>query len=244
MFGVSCPSIALCVTGNLIGNLVVSTDPTGPASAWAVTDGGGSVQITAADCPSVSRCVAVDNNGDVLTSTDPTGGPGDWTFSNVLPYPQVDGTAANHLFGVACPTISFCAVAANKGQILTSNDPFAESPPPAGKKGRKGTRKRVKRPRTRLAAGPPAGVEIDGATVRVRFRFFAANHARIRGFACKIDRRSVRRCRSPKGYRVGIGKHVFRVRAIGWTGLKGPPAVARFEVCRPTTLAWCQGRPE
>jgi hypothetical protein len=244
LYGVSCPAPNLCVTGNLLGNLVLSTNPTGAASAWTTTDGGGSVQITAADCLSVSHCVVVDNNGDVLTSTNPTGGPGDWTFKNVVPYPGVDETAANAMFGVSCPSISLCAVAGNDGQIFTSEDPFAESPVPVEKTGgKKKNKKRPRRPRTTIAARPPLGVEIHSGKVWVRFHFFARNHVQFRGFACKIDGRSVKRCHSPKGYRVGLGRHVFRVRAIDWTGLKGPPAVARFRVCHPTTLPNCMGDP-
>lgn len=72
------------------------------------------------------------------------------------------------MFGVSCPTVSFCAVATNGGRIFTSQDPFATSPLPVKK-----------------------------------------------------------------------GKHVFRVRAIGWTGLKGPPATARFRVCHPSPLPPC-----
>lgn len=245
LYGVSCPAPTLCVTGNQVGNLVLSTNPSGAASAWNTTDGGGSVQITAADCPSVSRCVVVDNNGDVLTSTNPTGDSGDWTFTNVVPYPGVDETAANAMFGVSCPSTSLCAVAGNDGQIFTSEDPFAESSAPAEKTGgKRKSKKRPRRPRTTIAARPPLGVEIHGGKVWVRFHFFARGHGQFRGFACKIDGRAVRRCHSPKGYRVGLGRHVFRVRAIGWTGLKGPPAVARFKVCHPTTLPNCMGRPD
>lgn len=242
LYGVSCPSPALCVTGNLLGNLVVSTNPTGAASAWTMTDGGGSVQLTAADCLSVSQGVVVDNNADVLTSTNPTGGSGDWTFTNVLPYPGVDGTIGNAMFGVSCPSTSLCAVAAAYGQIFTTEDPFVEPPAPVKKKGRKRHRRRPKRPRTTIARSPEPGVQLDGRKLNARFRFFARNHVQVRGFACKIDGRPVKRCRSPKSYRMGIGRHVFRVRAIGWTGLKGPAAVARFRVCHPSPLPECLGQ--
>jgi hypothetical protein len=243
LYGVSCPSSALCVSGNLLGNLVISTNPTGAASAWTTTDGGGAVQITAADCPSTSQCVAVDNNGDVLTSTDPTGGPGEWTFTNVVPF-SIPATEANGMFGVSCPSASLCAVAA-KGQIFTSTDPFVVPPPtPKGttKKSKKKHKKRPKRPRVTIARAPEPGVEINGSRVRVRALFFARKHVQVRGFACKLDGRPVKRCRSPKAYTVGIGKHVFRVRAIGWTGLRGPAEVARFEVCHPTFPPQCQGK--
>lgn len=233
LYGVSCPSPALCVTGNLFGNLVLSTSPTGPASAWSLTDGGGSVQITDADCLSVSRCVVVDNNGSVLTSTNPTGGPSAWTFTNVLPYPGVDETAANAMFGVSCPTVTLCAVAANEGQIFTSQDPFAEPAATPVKKGAKRHKKRPKRPRTTIARAPNPTSSFAGRKFPARFRFFARNHVQVRGFVCKIDGQPLKRCRPPKDYRVGFGKHVFRVRAIGWTGLRGPAEVARFRVCHP-----------
>jgi hypothetical protein len=233
LYGVSCPSPALCVTGNLLGNLVFSTNPIGPASAWTMADGGGTVQITDVDCPFVSRCVAVDNNGSVLTSTNPTGGASAWTFTNVIPYPGVDDTIANAMFGVSCPTVSLCAVAVKGGRIFTSEDPFAESTEPVKKKKGKRSRKRPKRPRTTIARAPMPTNSFAGRKYPARFRFFARKHVQVRGFVCKIDRRPLKRCRPPKDYLVGFGKHVFRVRAIGWTGLKGPVAVARFRVCRP-----------
>jgi hypothetical protein len=242
LYGASCPSPALCVSGNLLGNLVVTTSPTGPAAAWETIDGGGAVQITDTDCPSPTRCVAIDNNADVLTSTNPTGGASDWTFTNVLPYPFVDETAFNGTFGVSCPSVSFCAIAGAKGQILTSNDPFVVAPTPVKGTGR-GTgkkMKRPKRPRVTIARAPYSGLEIDpGTKAPVRVFFFARKHVQVRGFACKLDGHPVRRCRSPKSYRVGVGRHVFHVRAIGWTGLKGPPEVARFRVCHPTPYPNC-----
>jgi hypothetical protein len=46
-----------------------------------------------------------------------------------------------------------------------------------------------------------------------------------------LDKQPIRRCQSPKRYRrVPIGEHVFRVRAIGVTGLRGPIALERFQV--------------
>lgn len=243
LFGVSCVRPPLCVTGNSAGNLLVSTDPTDASPHWQMFNGGASVQITAASCISSIRCVVVDNNGDVLTSTDPTRGPGAWTFTNILPYPGVEEGPANHLFGVSCPSTSLCTVSGNDGQLFTSTDPFAASPAPRPVTGqRKRGRPRPKRPRTTIAEQPPPGVELRRGKYKARFRFFARKRAQVRGFWCRLDSRPAKRCRSPKAYRVGIGMHVFRVRAIGWTGLKGPPAVARFEVCRPKPLPFCLER--
>jgi len=240
LFGVSCPSSDLCVSGDSIGNLLLTTDPSAGAGGWRQIDGGGSVQITDVDCVSVSLCLAIDSNGDVLTSTDPLGGAGKWTFENLAPYPGVDGTAANALFGASCSSPGLCAIVANGGQIFTSSDPFA--PPltgattnPSGKK-----RPRPKRPRVQIAAAPPPGLEIrSGSKVGVLYRFFAKRHARVKGYLCRIDRRPLKRCQSPKTYRVARGHHVFRVRAIGWSGLRGPVAVHRFEACSPKPLPQC-----
>jgi len=235
-YGLSCPSADLCVSGDLHGNLLVSTAPTSPSS-WRSVDGGGSVQITDADCPGPSLCAAIDNNADVLTSTAPAGGPGAWTFTNLAPYPGVDDVSkANGTFGISCPSESLCAIAANEGQIFTSTDPFASSPssPQATEPEKKKRRRyRPKRPRAKIGAGPQPGVEITGRKATVRFLFFARRRAQVRGFLCKLDTRPAKRCRSPKTYRVGLGKHVFRVRAIGWTGLRGPVATWRFRVCHP-----------
>lgn len=124
-------------------------------------------------------------------------------------------------------------MAGKEGQIFVGVDPFGESAEPIKKKASR-HRKRPKRPRTTIARSPDPGTEIHGHTVKALFRFFARHHAQVRGFVCTIDKRPLRRCRSPKGYRVGLGRHVFRVRAIGWTGLKGPAARYRFKVCHPT----------
>lgn len=238
LYGVSCPSPALCVTGNAVGDLLVST---GPAGAWPLTDGGGSVQLTAAACPAVTRCIAVDNNADVLTSTAPTGGASAWTFTNLIPYTKIEGTyLSNAMWGASCPSVRFCAIAAGDGQVFTSTDPFAASAEPIAnggdqKKKKKKRRKGPKRPRTKLGLRPPPVLELDRRKLTIRFRFFPAKHASVRGFVCKIDKRPQARCHSPKSYRVGAGRHRFQVRAIGWSGLKGPPERAGFRVCRPVS---------
>jgi hypothetical protein len=99
---------------------------------------------------------------------------------------------------------------------------------------------RPKRPRVTIARYPTNGIEIEpGSRVPVRIFFFVRKHVQVRGFSCKLDGHPVKRCRSPKSYRVGVGHHVFRVRAIGWTGLEGPSEVARFRVCHPTPYPNC-----
>lgn len=245
LYGVSCPSPTLCATGNLYGNLLATTNPTGSADAWKSAPGGGSVQITDVDCPSVTQCVAVNNNADVMTSTNPLAG--DWSFANLRPYAGVEETSLlNGTFGVSCPTASFCAVVGALGTIYTSEDAFAATPTPAKGGSQQGVkaRKRPKRPRVSIARAP-FGVEIDGKRSKVRLRtfFFAPQHVQVRGFSCRIDNRPAKRCRSPKVFTVGLGKHTFRVWAIGWTGLKGKVAFAKFEVCHPRTRGFdCRGK--
>jgi hypothetical protein len=245
LLGVSCPTVGLCVTGNSVNTILTSTSPTGSAGSWTPAQGGGTVQITDVSCPAVDRCVAIDNNGDVLTSTNPTGGAAAWTFQNIIPYPSVENesTVPNGMFGVSCPAASFCAIAATRGQIFTSTNPF--DPPPviaAGPKTKKPKKhKGPKRPRAIIASGPLPGVEISRGKAKVRFRFFAARHASVRGYVCKLDRRPYKPCRSPKVYRVGIGKHMFKVRAVGWTGYRGKAAYDSFKVCRPTEKGHCIG---
>ena len=216
LFGVSCVA-PLCATGNTGGNLITSGNPLGVPPAWKTIDGGGSVQITAASCVSAVRCAVVDSNGDVLTSTNPTGGPADWTFTNVLPFPGVAGTSANHFFGISCPAPTLCGVAANDGQVLTSTDPFEAEAVPTGP--RRPPRRGPKRPRVKIASGPRGILIARHGRVTAQIRFFALHHAPVRGFLCRLDGGRVVRCRSPKRYRVGPGRHWFRVRAIGSTGL-------------------------
>jgi hypothetical protein len=123
LYGVSCPSADLCVSGDTLGNLLVATNPGGGSGAWRAIDGGGSVQITDVDCASPSLCLAVDNNGDVLTSTNPDGGAGDWTFENIVPFPFVEETQLNAFFGADCVSRGFCAISANAAHIFTSTNP-------------------------------------------------------------------------------------------------------------------------
>ena len=67
----------------------------------------------------------------------------------------------------------------------------------------------------------PLRRQLEAGNGKVAIRFYA--HGRARGFLCSFDRRPFHRCRSPKRYHhVGSGKHVFAVRAIGVSGLRGP----------------------
>lgn len=238
-YGVACPTAALCVSGDRYGNLLVSSAPGAPTS-WTSIDGGGSVQITDVDCPTGSLCAAVDNNGDVLTSTAPSGGAGAWSFANLAPFsPQGE---ANAMFGISCPSVSLCAIAANDGQLFTSTDPFVPTgvaPVPQAAPGKRKHRPRPKRPRVAIAGHIEPELELRGRRVTLPFRFYALHHAQVRRFLCRFDARPLRPCHSPRLYRMGLGKHVFRVRAVGLTGLRGPVATARFWTCHKDGRPGC-----
>jgi hypothetical protein len=227
---VSCVATALCLSGNEGGSLLSSTNPSAGAPSWSQASGGGSVQITGTSCPSASECVAVDDNGDVLTSTEPAGGAAAWSFANVVPFTSDEGNA---LFAASCPSSALCAVAGSRGQILTNSAPFAKAAAPATTRGRR----RKKRPKVKIASliDQTSRKQMETQRGKVLVRFYSRDGAR--GFLCKLDRSHFRPCRSPRRYRVRDGNHVFRARAIGYTGLRGPVAVERF-----TIGPICEGR--
>jgi hypothetical protein len=232
---VSCAAPTLCLTGNEGGNLLASTNPTGALSGWDEFPGGGSVQITGISCPSVSECLAVDDNGSVLRSTGPTGGRSAWTYENVIPYappPQGAYLEGNGLFAASCPSSNLCVASGTQGQIIASSDPFSQPPPAQGQKqGKKGKARGPKRPRTKVATVRlPFSRALHEHRGRVKIRFYSVGRAR--GFLCKFDhQRHFKRCRSPKRYPIDTGRHMFWVRAIGMTGLRGP--VTREEIFIP-----------
>jgi len=65
-------------------------------------------------------------------------------------------------------------------------------------------------------------------TAKFRFRTNPPTRAR---FECRLDARRFARCHSPRTYRhLKRGKHTFRVRAIGPTGLRAKPTIFKFTV--------------
>lgn len=90
---------------------------------------------------------------------------------------------------------------------------------------------------------PPAAPRARVAKVKVNPRNrtakvrFSASHDTTPeselAFACRLDKRRWRPCRSPRVYRrLKPGGHVVRVRAATPDGTAGPPASARFRVKR------------
>jgi hypothetical protein len=122
---ISCAGVSLCVAAGYEGNVFTSTDPTGGASAWSVTNvnaPGSARHLTAVSCPSASLCVAVSGApggapGTVVSSTDPAAGL--WTAA------QLPG--APDLRGVSCPTPALCVAVAKEGRIFVSTDPAGDA---------------------------------------------------------------------------------------------------------------------
>jgi hypothetical protein len=240
LFGVSCPAMPLCVGGDMFGNVVGSTDPTGPTASWSSFSGGVSVQITGVSCSSPAQCLIVDDNGDALTSSEPLSGTSSWTVQNLIPY-SIEPPIPNARFSASCLSGAFCAIGAT-GQVFTSTNPT--DPPPAPVKpiaksgsGKSGKHKvRPKRPRVILIPGQAAEVPAPGGKALLQFRFHVKPKFQIRGYVCSFGGGKMRPCKSPQRHQVGVGHYVFRVRAVGWTGLKGREASARVQVCRQTVV--------
>jgi Ca2+-binding RTX toxin-like protein len=85
-------------------------------------------------------------------------------------------------------------------------------------------------PQTKLLRHPAKLLRVrPGRRALVAFRF-AANEAGA-AFECKLDRKPFARCRSPRRFRVGVGRHAFRLFAIDAAGNRDrTPALFRFRV--------------
>ncbi|HET9592951.1 MAG TPA: hypothetical protein VFP17_08545 [Solirubrobacterales bacterium] len=216
MMGVSCPSPSLCVTGN--GTAVFSsTHPTAGAAAWKEAAGATPLQLTAFDCATTSACAAVNDNFDVIASTDPGGPASGWTFTNAVPY-----TGPNGAFGISCPAVSLCVAVGSHYLIATSTDPFGDGPAAAAQKSG------LRRPTVKLTHHPRRKIRTAKERVAVHFRFREIG-ADV-GFLCKLGRQKFRLCTSPRAYRVGIGRHAFRVKANDPGGPDQTVTTFRFRV--------------
>jgi hypothetical protein len=81
-------------------------------------------------------------------------------------------------------------------------------------------------PQTKILKGPKA----KSAKTTAKFKF----NSSVAGssFQCKLDKKPFKKCRSPKTYKkLKPGKHVFKVRAVGPTGLVDKtPAKRKFQI--------------
>jgi hypothetical protein len=217
LLGVSCAGTSLCVAGNS-GNVLVSTAPAAGPAAWPATPLAARFQILAASCPTTTLCVLSSNNGEVTASTNPTGGSAAWATEHLI------RGITNALFGLSCPSEGLCVAGGKFGQLLTTTDPAATGqpvpPPPTP-------------PNTQLLRHPPHLIRLRPrqAAATVSFRFSARGVATF--YRCQLAGRRSGLCRPPRRYRVGVGRHVFRVRAFGPGGGDPTPRIFRFRVIRP-----------
>jgi len=88
-----------------------------------------------------------------------------------------------------------------------------------------------KPPQTKLGRHPAKLLRTKARTRSVSFRFAASEHGS--SFRCKIDRRPLHSCSSPRTYRVALGHHTFRVLAVDAAGNVDPtPVVFKFRLLR------------
>jgi hypothetical protein len=125
---ISCdPTSSFCVAVDANGHAVTSTNPTGAASAWSVTQADTDVEFqsnapTAVSCASDTFCAAVDARGNILATTDPADGAATaWT-----PSPQV--VPQDVFRAISCPSQSFCVAVDWVGNVAASTDPAASTP--------------------------------------------------------------------------------------------------------------------
>jgi hypothetical protein len=99
LWGISCPTVTLCVAvdGNDPASVVTSTNPAGGARAWRVSALSGA--LTSVSCSSATDCVVAGTQH--WYSTNPDGGAGAWHATG----PQVGGGT---LSAIDCPAATLC----------------------------------------------------------------------------------------------------------------------------------------
>lgn len=167
------------------------------------------------------------NSGTPVPDPDPTIDCGDGFDTAQIDFPQNGPDAAP----VNCESVQERA----PNSFRPPDTPLDPNPPTAtssvAPKAKRPPKPDVKAPRTRITGHPPARVWAKRATRQVSFRF-AADERGAR-FRCKLDRRPFRPCRSPRVYRVKLGRHVLHVYAIDAAGNRDrTPASFRFRVKR------------
>ncbi len=131
-FGLSCPSVDLCLALDRNGEVVTSRTPAVAGSWTAVTlplggrDFTGDSGVFSASCANSHFCVIGASKGEVLVSTDPTGTAAAWTVDVAVTDPRTESPVSNlvdyydQILGVSCPSVSFCAAVDAGGTVLTA----------------------------------------------------------------------------------------------------------------------------
>jgi hypothetical protein len=114
---VSCATTTLCVAAGAGGQIFVSIDPSGGASAWREVASPTPRELRAVSCVT-GLCAAGDAGGNILTSTDPAAA-GRFT--------EADGGGSIQITGASCPSAERCVAVDENGDVLTSTEPTGGS---------------------------------------------------------------------------------------------------------------------
>lgn len=109
---------SLCVAVAKEGQIFVSSNPTGGATAWRPVGSPTPRDLFAVSCIAATLCAAGDAGGNILTATAPNGG-GSFAATNA------DGSV--QITGLSCPTTERCVAVTNNADVLTSTDPTGGS---------------------------------------------------------------------------------------------------------------------
>jgi hypothetical protein len=211
---VDCPSEAFCAIG-VAGGVLTTAAPTGLSSGWARSPISSGFQVLGIDCAAAGLCAAGTDNGEAFASSGPGGS---WIEG------RLSGARPGGFYDVSCPSLELCVAVGEAGQVASSTNPFAVPAQPAVEA------PRPKRPRTVVFGKHFRRLRLRGGKKRAGIRFHFTANGQFTGFRCKLDRRPYRRCRDPKSYALGLGSHVFRVRAFGPGGADRTPEVVRVKV--------------
>jgi hypothetical protein len=140
LFGISCPSMELCVATGSDRLIATSTNPTGGRNAWKVFHPGGTeevevpegskgvvvpgAQIRGVSCPTTELCVGVGLAGSIFSSTNPTGGSSAW---KIVPLGGEEEPRI-HMTGISCPSPTLCVAVAYGSKVVFSTDPTGDRP--------------------------------------------------------------------------------------------------------------------
>jgi Ca2+-binding RTX toxin-like protein len=138
----------------------------------------------------------------------------------------VDFAAVGDPAPIECESVREGAVEEFKELELLAPPPAPPPPPPTPPPPDR------KPPRTELRRHPAKILKAaPGRRLSVSFRFAASEPGAT--FRCKLDRKPYGSCRSPRTFRVGLGRHSFKLFAIDAAGNRDrTPAVFSFRVVR------------
>ena len=141
--------------------------------------------------------------------------------SNTIGRANTDATGVNQSF-IATGGNQICGVAVDDGFAPPASSAAGVQPTPSAPAD-------TTPPQTTVAKGP--GKALAKGIAKFRFRSSEGGST----FACKLDKRKARSCKSPKTYRhLKPGKHKFKVWATDAAGNKDPtPAKRTFRVPAP-----------